>query len=87
MYTLDSTRGLRTTAHTVDHALTILGQHLHDMYRDGPIQWLIAGPDDVKSIGYLDITAKDPQDNADSIHQALQMCRDRLTAGATTTAD
>lgn len=82
MYRLDSTHGLRTTAHTADQALAILGQHLTDVHRDGVVEWLITGPQHTSAGGYLDITTTPRDEAVDSIHQALELGRQQLTAGA-----
>jgi hypothetical protein len=55
MYTLDSTAGLRTTTFTAEKALAVLGQHLHDLGPDGPLDWLITIPGGDYISGTLDL--------------------------------
>jgi hypothetical protein len=55
MYTLDSTAGLHTTTFTAEQALAVLGQHLHDLGRDGPLDWLITIPGGDYISGTLDL--------------------------------
>ena len=40
MYTIDSTHGLRASAHTADQAHAILGRHLAAYGRDNDVGWL-----------------------------------------------
>jgi hypothetical protein len=53
MYALDSTHGLRASAHTADRAVGIRGQHLTDCRRDGGIDWLIVTPTGRKLSGFI----------------------------------
>jgi hypothetical protein len=86
MYTLDSTHCLRTSAHTADQAVGILGQHLTDCWRDGPIDWLIVTPGGRKLSGSIDVVpATDTRDARAFIAEELERIRADLTAHPATT--
>lgn len=86
MYTLDSTHGLRTSAHTPDQAIVILGQHLTDCWRDGPIDWLIITPGGRKLKGSIDIVGStDIREARTFIAEQLERIRSNLDGQPATT--
>ena len=55
MYTVTSSAGLHTTAETAEQSVTALGQHLHELAADGPIDWVITTPDALWFTGHLSL--------------------------------
>jgi hypothetical protein len=75
MYTLDSTHGLRTSAHTADQAVGILGRHLTDCRRDGGIDWLIVTATGRKLSGFINVAASPMYDAHEFIAEELAHLR------------
>jgi hypothetical protein len=82
MYTVDSTHGLRASAHSIDQTVSILGRHLADCRRGGQIDWLIISPEGHKISGCIDVSPTPAAEAARFLADLLNDIRADLAAAA-----